>query len=114
MIRNHPIDQIIGSKEKGVMTRRKINEELCLISQVEPKRVDEAIKDDHWIRAMEEELQQIIKNYTLELVPRPKDKNVFGTKWVFKNKMNEQGEVIRNKERIICKGYSQHEGIDHE
>jgi hypothetical protein len=46
------------------------------------------------------------------LVPRPADKNVIGTKWVFKNKMNEQGEVVRNKEKLVCKGYSQQEGID--
>ena len=71
------------------MTRSRVNEELCLIYQVEPNSVDEAIKDDHWIKAMEEELQQIIKNDTWELVPRPKDKNVIGTKWVFRNKMNE-------------------------
>ena len=63
---------------------------------------------------MKEELQQIIKNNTWELVPRPKEKNVIGTKWVFRNKMNEQGEVIRNKARLICKGYSQQEGIDYE
>ena len=43
------------------MTRSIINEELCLISQVEPKRAHEENKDDHWIKAMEEELQQIIK-----------------------------------------------------
>ena len=52
------------------------------------------------------ELDQIVKNETWELLPRPKDKNVIGTKWVFKNKMNEQGEVVRNKERLVCKGYS--------
>ena len=46
-MRNHPTDQIIGSKEKRVMTRSRINEELCLISQVEPKSIDEAVKDDH-------------------------------------------------------------------
>ena len=66
LIRNHSTDQIIGSKEKGVMTRRKINEEICLISQVEPKSIDEAIKYDHWIKAMEEELQEIIKIDTWE------------------------------------------------
>ena len=55
-IRNHPIDQIIGSKEKGVMKRSRINEELCLISHVEPKSENEAIKDDHWIKEMEEEI----------------------------------------------------------
>ena len=50
----------------------------------------------------------------MELFPRPKDKNIIGTKWVFKNKMNEQGEVIRNKARLVCKGYSQQERIDYE
>ena len=54
------------------------------------------------------------QKYTWELVPRPKDKNVIGTKWVFINKMNEQGEVIRNKARLVCKGYSQKGGIDYE
>ena len=51
-MRNHPTDQIIGSKEKGVMTRSRINEELCLISQVEPKNVDETCKDYYWKQAM--------------------------------------------------------------
>ena len=46
-MRNHLADQIIGCKDKGVMKRSRINEELCLISQVEPKRIDEEIKDDH-------------------------------------------------------------------
>eukprot|EP00253_Pinus_taeda_P033860 PITA_33860 len=50
---------------------------------------------------MDEELEQIEKNNTLELVPKPKDKNVIGTKWIFKNKLNENGEVTRNKSRLI-------------
>jgi len=45
-------------------------------------------------------------------VPCPKDKNIIGTKWAFKNKMNEDGQVIRNKARSMCKGYTQIEGID--
>ena len=44
------------------MTRNRIHVKLCLVSQVEPKSVDEAIKDDHWKKEMKEELQQIIKN----------------------------------------------------
>eukprot|EP00253_Pinus_taeda_P022609 PITA_22609 len=63
---------------------------------------------------MDEELEQIEKNNTWELVPRPKDKNFIGTKWIFKNKLNEDGEVIRNKARLVCKGYAQQEGIDFE
>ena len=60
---------------------------------------------------MNEELDQIEKNKTWELVPKPQDKNVLGTKWVFKNKVNENGQVIRNKARLVCKGYAQVEGV---
>jgi hypothetical protein len=63
---------------------------------------------------MDEELDQIEKNDTWELVPRPKNKNVIGTKWVFRNKLNEDGHVTRNKARLVCKGYAQIEGIDFE
>ena len=59
---------------------------------------------------MNEELDQIEKNKTWELVLRPKYKNFIGTKWVFKNKVNEDGEVIRNKARLVCKGYAPVEG----
>lgn len=63
---------------------------------------------------MKEGLEQIEKNKTWELDPRPKDKNVIGTKQVFRNKINEQGEVVRNKSRLVFKGYSQKKGIYYE
>ena len=53
---------------------------------------------------MKEELDQIERKETWELVPRPKEKNIIGTKWDFKNKFNQDGQVIRNKERLLCKG----------
>ena len=56
---------------------------------VEHKNFAEASKDDAWIKAMNEDLDQIEKNQTWELVPRPVNKNIVGTKWVFKNKFNE-------------------------
>ena len=59
---------------------------------------------------MNEEIEQIEKKKTWTIVPRPKDKNVIGTKWVFRNKLNEDG---KNKERLVHKGYSQEEGIDY-
>ena len=62
---------------------------------------------------MNQEIEQIEKKKTWTLVPRPKDKNVIGTKWVFKNKLNEDGQVSRNKARLVCKGYSQEEGVDY-
>jgi hypothetical protein len=51
---------------------------------------------------------------TWELVPRPKNKNVIGKKWGFRNKLNEEGQVTRNKARLVCKGYTLVEGIDFE
>lgn len=113
MTKNHILKKIIGSRDKGVMTRSRVNEELCLIYQVEPKNVDEGCNDDYWKQAMKEELYHILKNETWELVPRPIDRSVIGTKWVFRNKMNEKSKFERKKERLVCKGYSQQEGMDY-
>jgi hypothetical protein len=63
---------------------------------------------------MEEELDQIDRNETWELVPRPKYNNMIGIKWVFRDKLNEDGHVTRNKESLISKGYAKVEGIDFE
>jgi hypothetical protein len=63
---------------------------------------------------MDEEFDQIEKNDTWELIPRPKNKNVIDTKWVFRNKLNEDEQVTRNKARLVCKGYAQIEGIEFE
>lgn len=79
---------------------------------LEPKNFNEASEDKNWITTMNEELDHIEKNDTCELVPRPANKNVIGTKWVFKNKMNEKGQIVRNKARLVCKGYAQIEGQD--
>ena len=61
---------------------------------------------------MHEELHQFVWNDVWELVPRPKGVNVIGTKWIFKNKLDEHGIVIRNKSRLVTQGYTQVEGID--
>ena len=79
---------------------------------MEPNTFEEASEDEDWVKAMNEELDQIEKNNTWELVPRLIDKNVIGSKWVLQNKMNEQGQTVRNKARSVCKGYAQVEGQD--
>jgi len=69
-----------------VQTRRTITEAssyLALLSSIEPQNVNEACKDECWVKAINEELEQIEKNNTWELVPRPHDKNIIGTKWIF-------------------------------
>ena len=61
---------------------------------------------------MQEELNQFSRNEVWDLVPRPNDRPVIGTKWVYRNKLDETGIVIRNKARLMAKGYNQEEGID--
>lgn len=115
--KNHPEAQILGEKGAGVQTRRTIAEAssyLALLYSTERQNVNEACRDECWVKAMNEELEQIEKKNTWELVPRPHNKNIIGTKWIFKNKLNKNGEVIRNKVRLVCKGYAQQEGIDFE
>jgi hypothetical protein len=109
--KNHHSDQIIRNKDEGVETRRTIHSpkqmHLALSSTIEPTCFEEPNKDEFWNKAMDEEVEQIEKNDTWELVPRPKDKNVIRTKWVYRNKLNEYGQVTRNTTRLVCKGYAQ-------
>eukprot|EP00253_Pinus_taeda_P004690 PITA_04690 len=83
-------------------------------SQIEPKSLSQASGDKSWVKAMNEELDQIENNDTWGIVQGPKEKNFTGTKWVSKNMLNVQGQVIRNKARLVCKGYSQIEWVDFE
>jgi len=62
---------------------------------------------------MQEELNQFQRNDVWNLVPKPQHNNIIRTKWVFRNKLDEQGEVVRNKIELVAQGYSQQEVIDH-
>ena len=81
---------------------------------MEPKKVEEALQDPDWVIAMQEELNQFERQKVWKLVPRPKDKSVIPVRWVFRNKLDEDGIVTRNKARLVAKGYSQQEGIDYD
>jgi len=74
--------------------------------------IDEALRDVDWLNAMHEELNNFKRNQVWELVERPSDHNVIGTRWVFHNKHDQDGIVIRNKSRLIAQGYTQVEGLD--
>lgn len=106
--RNHPIDQILQKDRPRVTISVNCsqNEDISLLSMIEPKSFQEAAEDKHWVAVMEEELDQIQKTETWEFVPRPEDKNMIGTKWVYRNKLNEDGKMVRNKVRLVCKGYA--------
>ena len=70
--------------------------------------------EPEWIQAMQEELQQFRLNNVWELVkrPDPPKHNIIGTKWIYRNKQDEHGQVVRNKARLVAQGYPQIEGID--
>ncbi|GKA31510.1 retrovirus-related pol polyprotein from transposon TNT 1-94 [Tanacetum coccineum] len=67
-----------------------------------------------WIEAMQEEIHQFDRLQVWELVDKPFRKNVIKLKWLWKNKKDEDQTVIRNKSRLVAKGYAQEEGIDFE
>ncbi|KAI3746135.1 hypothetical protein L6452_08557 [Arctium lappa] len=79
---------------------------------MEPKKVFEAMKDSSWIEAMQEELLQFKLQEVWDLVDLPKGHRAIGTKWIFRNKKDERGIVIRYKARLVAQGYTQEEGID--
>ncbi|PKU72109.1 Retrovirus-related Pol polyprotein from transposon TNT 1-94 [Dendrobium catenatum] len=114
---SHPKELILGDPSEGVRTRHGLRKEVshsAFISMIEPTSIDQALGDEFWILAMQEELNQFTRNDVWELVKRPKEQSVVGTKWVFKNKVNDSGTIIRNKARLVAKGYNQIEGIDFE
>ena len=111
--KHHPAEQIIGDKDARPMTRNRLRNESCLLRKFKPKTIFDALQDDDQHKDMEEEIDQIKKNNTWSFVPRLVDKNVISTNWVFRNKLDENGEITRNKARLVCKGYAQEEGLDY-
>ncbi|KAK9217771.1 hypothetical protein WN943_006399 [Citrus x changshan-huyou] len=114
-VSSHPKDVILGDPSRGVTTRssfRNTCEHAAFISQIEPKSFADVENDESWIMAMQEELNQFERNNVWELVPNPEHQSIIGTKWVFRNKMDESGVVVRNKARLVAQGYNQEEGID--
>ncbi|GJW30219.1 putative ribonuclease H-like domain-containing protein [Tanacetum coccineum] len=136
--KDHPVKQVIGDLNSAPQTRRmtkdlekygfvgstlkqRTNHKdlqnclfACFLSQEEPKKVIHALKDPSWIEAMQEELLQFKLQEVWTLVELPNGKRAIGTKWVFRNKKDERGIVIKNKARLVAQGYTQEEGIDYD
>ncbi|GKF77315.1 putative ribonuclease H-like domain-containing protein, partial [Tanacetum coccineum] len=100
--KDHPLDQVIGDLQSATQTRRM------------SKNLEEHGFDPRWIEAMQEELLQFKLQEIWTLVDLPNGKGAIGTKWVFKNKKDKRGIVIRNKARLVVQGYTQEEGIDYD
>ncbi|GJR14906.1 putative ribonuclease H-like domain-containing protein [Tanacetum coccineum] len=135
--KDHPIEHVIGDVQSSVQTRRmktsysekgflsaiyegKSHQDLhtclfvCFLSQEEPKRISQALRDPAWVEAMQEELLQFKLQKVWILVDLPKGHRAIGTKWVYKNKKDERGIIIRNKARLVAQGHTQEEGIDYD
>ncbi|GJR16785.1 retrovirus-related pol polyprotein from transposon TNT 1-94 [Tanacetum coccineum] len=94
----------------------KTDGDMCIyaltVSIMEPKTVKEALTDPAWIKSMQEELHQFIRLDVWELVSSPDGIKPHTLKWLFKNKHDEENTVIRNKTRLVMRGYRQEEGIN--
>ncbi|GJX31519.1 retrovirus-related pol polyprotein from transposon TNT 1-94 [Tanacetum coccineum] len=114
--RNHPLENVIGNLKQRTLRSQAQNQSnfFCFISTIEPKNVNEAVTDESWIVAMREELNQFIANNVWELVPQPRNMTIMGSKWVFRNKLDANGIVSRNKARLVAQAYNQQEGIDYD
>ncbi|GJX25587.1 putative ribonuclease H-like domain-containing protein [Tanacetum coccineum] len=73
---------------------------------MEPKKVIQALADSSWVEAMQEELLQFRLKKVWRLVDLPKGKHAIGTKWVYRNKKDERGIVVRNKARLVTQAYA--------
>ncbi|GJZ70711.1 putative ribonuclease H-like domain-containing protein [Tanacetum coccineum] len=114
--KDHPIENVIGDVKSSVQTRRmtKPTSEQGFLRAIEPISIAKALSDSSWVEAMQEELLQFKLQQVWILVDLPIRKRVIGTKWVFRNKKDERGIVIRNKARLVVQGHRQEEGIDYE
>nr|GEX05739.1 hypothetical protein [Tanacetum cinerariifolium] len=106
-------------KDQGRLTQINNNDFhtcmfVCFLLKEEPKRVHQALKDPSLIEAMQEELLQFKTQKVWVLVDLLNRKRAIGTKWVFRNKKDKRGILVRNKARLVAQGHTQEEGVDYE
>lgn len=75
---------------------------------------EEAIEDEKWKKDMNEEIGEIKRNNTWELITLPKEHKVIGVKWVYKTKINQEGKVEKYKVMLVVKGYKQWYGVNYD
>nr|GEY24162.1 retrovirus-related Pol polyprotein from transposon TNT 1-94 [Tanacetum cinerariifolium] len=86
----------------------------AFLTLVKPKTYKDALTQSFWIEAMQEELNKFERLEVWELIPRPDKVMVITLKWIYKIKLDELGGILKNKARLVARGYRQEEGIDFE
>ncbi|GJS34112.1 putative ribonuclease H-like domain-containing protein [Tanacetum coccineum] len=112
--KDHPKGQILGDPKSAVQTRGKIQKASSATSFEEPKTISQALEDESWVEAMQEELIQFKLQKVWILIDLPFGKKVISTKWVFRIKRDERSIVVKNKARLVAQGFRQEEGIDYD
>ncbi|GJV68666.1 retrovirus-related pol polyprotein from transposon TNT 1-94 [Tanacetum coccineum] len=118
--KDHLIDNVIGDPSRPVSTRQQLQDEAlfcyfdAFLSFVKPKSYKDALTKSCWIKSMQEELNEFERLEVWELVPRPDCVMVITLMWIYKVKLDELGGVLKNKARLVARGYRQEEGIDFE
>ncbi|GJW18571.1 retrovirus-related pol polyprotein from transposon TNT 1-94 [Tanacetum coccineum] len=118
--KDHPLDNIIGELERPVSTRLQLYEQALFcyydsfLTSVEPTNYKDALTLACWIEAMQEELNEFERLEVCKLVPRPDKVMVITLKWIYKVKLDELGGILKNKARLVARGYRQEEGINFE
>ncbi|GJU09478.1 putative ribonuclease H-like domain-containing protein [Tanacetum coccineum] len=114
--KDYPIKNVIGDVKSSIQTRRMSRSTFVqgFLSANEPISIAKALSDSSWVEAMQEELLQFKLQQVWILMDLPNGKRAIETKWVFRNKKDERGIVIRNKARLVARGLRQEEGIDYE
>jgi hypothetical protein len=115
---DHPPSRIIGDINDALHGRgpKKISHfaHSTFVPSFKPKNIGHELPNSNWVNSMHEELENFERNQVWELVEPPPHCKPTGTKWVWKNKEGEKGQVVRNKMRLVDRGFSQKEGIDYE
>ncbi|GKF95162.1 retrovirus-related pol polyprotein from transposon TNT 1-94 [Tanacetum coccineum] len=85
-----------------------------ILSKVKPKNFKAAITEDCWFQAMQEEIYEFDRLDVWELVPPSDCAMIIALKWIYKVKLDEYGNVLKNKACLVAKGCRQEEGLDFE
>nr|GEX91885.1 retrovirus-related Pol polyprotein from transposon TNT 1-94 [Tanacetum cinerariifolium] len=118
--KDHPLDNIIGNPSRPVSTRKQLatNALWCLytliLSKVKPKNFKYAITKDYWFQAMQDEIHEFDRLQVWESVSQPDYVMIIALKWISKVKLDEYGDVLKNKAWLVAKGYRKEEGINFE
>nr|GEU33217.1 retrovirus-related Pol polyprotein from transposon TNT 1-94 [Tanacetum cinerariifolium] len=118
--KDHPHENIISQLARPVYTRLQLHEQAlfcyydAFLTAVEPKMYKDALTQSCWIEAMQEEINEFERLEVWELIPRPDKVMVITFKWIYKVKLDEMGGILKNKARLVARGYRQEEGINFE